>query len=381
MSRTSGSKKIVFGVTAAESLKLLGNLPLKMQLAGWSVFVISGAGSKEHDPWGGDIKILEIPMRREISAFADLRAMSLWILTLNKIKPAVVMIGTPKASLLGLLSAKLTGVPHRVYLLRGLRLETLTGTTRRASEIAERLSAHSATQIIAVSRSLCQKYTRLGLAPEKSIEVIGEGSSHGVDVRKYQPSRANLRSKVKSALGFDPEQAVLGFVGRFSEDKGSKSLVSLAEKLRGKGYIVQMLLVGVVENSSEELSSLSSLCHHLVTTGATSDTSPFFKAMDVLLLPTKREGFPNVVLEAAASGVPCVTTSATGASDSVKHMHSGLIAELGSELDYFFQVEKILSDEHLRETLGTNARIRAVQFFDDDVVEKNYLNYLVRLDY
>lgn len=365
---------IVFGVTAPQSLQLLGNLPLKMSNQGWSVSIVSGREVNGEDPWEGKITITTIPMSRTPAPLSDTAALIRWFTLLRKSRPDILAVATPKAALLGLLAARICGVPHRVYFLWGLRLETSIGPSRRILWLLERLGSACATTILAVSPSLSQAYSNLRLAKEGKIKVIGAGSSHGVDLKRFAPRPDRNAIAELLAPDLKLEIPTLGFVGRFSRDKGAVSLLNMAQYLHGRGQTFQLLVVGPVEDSGRALAQIANFCERVVVVGEAEDTAPYYCLLDILLLPTKREGFPNVVLEASASGIPAVTTSATGAIDSVLHMKTGLVASLGSDLDFARSVEMLLTRPELIESFGTSARNWVSLNFSSVTIEDAYLS-------
>lgn len=362
---------IVFGVTTAQSLILLGKLPLKMLGHGWAVTVICGKGSATHDPWNGSIPIVEIPMVREISPASDLLALVRWIAVLRRLRPSIVSVGTPKAALLGIIAAKLLSVGHRVYLLRGLRLETTGGMKRILLTLTEVFTSACANQVIAVSKSLGDLYAKLRLAPEHKITLIGMGSSHGVDTTRFSPASTEKRSQLFEEIGLAKGVPVLGFVGRFSRDKGAATLLETAQQLRAKGISTQFLMVGPVEDSYETKTALEMENPNTIWLGPVKDPSLYYSVMDLLLLPTAREGFPNVVLEAGASGIPVVTTDATGAVDSVIDRDTGLISSR-KDSSFASHVVTLVEDRELRGKLGSAARTWVSSHYDENLVEQSY---------
>lgn len=373
MTNRAGRKasSIVFGVTAAQSLILLGKLPLKMLGNGWSVTVVCGKGSAIHDPWNGAVPIVEVPMVREISPVRDLLALVRWILVLRGIRPSILSVGTPKAALLGTVAAKLLAVDHRVYLLRGLRLETTDGIRKAFLRVAEIVTSACANQVIAVSKSLGTLYLKSRLAPEQKIHLIGMGSSHGVDTTRFSPATTHKRAQLSEDIGLAKGVPVLGFVGRFSRDKGAATLLHTARHLRAEGIPTQFLMVGPVENSYETKKALHTENPNTIWLGPVKDPSPLYGVMDILLLPTTREGFPNVVLEAGASGIPVVTTDATGAIDSVVDGHTGLISSR-DDPSFASHVITLVKDGALREKLGNAARTWVTSNYDENLVEQSY---------
>ncbi len=117
------------------------------------------------------VTVLPVPMAREIAPLADLRSVAALVRVMRRWRPDVVNAGTPKAGLLGSLAAKLAGVPVRIYTLRGLRLETTVGQTRTILSTTERIASGAAHRVVAVSRSLADRYVELGLAPEAKVTV------------------------------------------------------------------------------------------------------------------------------------------------------------------------------------------------------------------
>ena len=374
--RKAHKKSIILGVTAAESLRLLGDLPLLLVARGWNVLVVCGSGKADYDPWGGQIVIEEIAMERGISPLLDLRALVNWISIIRRNRPSLVSTGTPKAGLLGMISAKLAGVPARIYLLRGLRFETENGPLRRLLILSEWLAATSSTQILSVSESLKELFLKQVRIRRKKVTVLGHGSSHGVCIQTFRPHDRKSRAQSCRELGLDPTKVTLGFVGRFSQDKGSELLLAVAKTLLPQNDQLQLLIVGPIENSRQTLDEIVTSSPTAVVTGFVRDPSVPFGAMDILLLPTKREGFPNVVLEAGASAIPVVTTDATGAVDSVLHGQTGLVVEKNDVAGFVDAVEALAGDAEKRRTFGANAREWVSAHFSQSQVEDNYLRFL-----
>lgn len=372
---------ILFGVTSSQSLKLLGQIPQRMVALGWDVHVVSDGHSSGGAPDFTGVRVHSLAMIRQPSLLKDIQSFFGWLLLLRRVKPTMVVIGTPKAALLGLVAATLCGVPVRVYQLRGLRLQTVSGFSRGVLYFFEWLTAKSATEIAAVSHSLMEEYFKLGLSPLPKLRVVGYGSSHGVDTEHFNPHRwshwqapqRELRKAVKS------QKTILGFVGRFSADKGGRELLSCRKALSDAGIDHELLIIGPLEGDEELLEELMTPEPGAIITGPVPDVAPYYTTMHALLLPTHREGFPNVVLEAAATQVPAITTTATGAIDSVVDGETGLIAPLGDPEALAEAVKGLLADDELRLQLGRNARKRVLEQFREQTVSENYAKYLKNL--
>jgi glycosyltransferase involved in cell wall biosynthesis len=362
-------------------LKLLGKIPSAMAEMGWDVHVVAGDTASEVPATLSGIRLHTLSMVRNPSPLKDIYSVVSWMLLLRRVKPSIVVIGTPKAALLGLIASFACRVPVRVYQLRGLRLQTVSGLASHVLFLMEWITAKSSTTILAVSKSLKDEYCRVGLGESKKIKVLGFGSSHGVDVHYFHPTRWSSWEPHEPKL----RQArtagipVLGFVGRFSKDKGAQELLQCCKVLGESGIRHAVLVIGPLEGEEESLNDLMRLCPGTIVTGPVADVAPYYSIMDILLLPTHREGFPNAVLEAAASGVPTVTTAATGAIDSVIDSQTGLVVPHHDGEALAKAVILLVSNPELAKEFGSNARARTIAQFDDNVVSKNYVEYLTQI--
>jgi glycosyltransferase involved in cell wall biosynthesis len=314
------------------------------------------------------VEAIAIPMTRGIEPFADVVSLfRLWRL-LRRLKPDLVEFSTPKAGLLGTLAARMCGVPRRIYMLRGLKLETATGLKRRILLAAERLAASSAHVVLCNSESLRAKAVELGVAPANKLSMLGGGSSNGVDVVKFSPGQSDVRKR----YGVPADAHVVGFVGRLTRDKGLPELIKAFDTIVKAEPRTHLLLVGWFDNAEDSLSDdvRRRIAEHqqIHMTGYVEGTAPFYRAMDVMVLPTWREGFPSAVLEAGATRVPVVTTLSTGSRDSVVPEVTGLLIPPGYPEAISEAVLKLLRDKARRLQMGQAARAW---------VQKNYANEYV----
>ena len=368
-------RRVILGVTAPESLGLLGPLPRMLRDAGWETYLVSDPSPSTLPATPHGVLFKGIPMARQPSPIKDLRAALLWLQLISNVRPNVVSVGTPKASFLGILAAWLCRVPHRVYVLRGLRLETITGPSRLLFGLIENATALCATDILAVSKSLAKKYVAMGFCDESKISVLGSGSSHGVDTSRFGAPLAQDMEITANKLGLEPGLPVLGFVGRFSVDKGARTILKMREKLVASNIDHEILIVGPIEDSKETLKKMNYLGRSVKQTGRIDNVESFYPLMTLLILPTKREGFPNVTLEAGAAGIPTVTTSATGAIDSVIDGVTGIVVDSESDLAFAEAVLRLLRSPGLTAELGRAARKRVNEEFEEHQVCARVVDY------
>lgn len=314
-----------------------------------------------------------VMMQREISLKTDF--LSLWKIfqLFWKVRPDVSNVSTPKAGLLGGIAAMLTRVPARIYTLRGLRLETATGAKRVLLTITEWIACASAHKIVCVSPSLRSRLIDLGLATPQKAVILGGGSSNGVIAERFTqtPERLEAAASMRVELGIPLDAPVIGFVGRFTRDKGFPELIDAFTQILKSNPKIYMLLVGDHENGDpisplyrERLETLP----NVVQVGFVADPAPMYQVLDVLALPTHREGFPNVPLEAAAAAKPVVTTDATGARDSVLHNKTGFIVPVGDSVALRAALQQLLENPTLATQMGQAGRVWVEREFKPELI-------------
>ena len=355
---------ILVGVTHPQTCLALNGRLRTLRQAGFRVLLVSSPGELLDQTAAREgVERIAIPIRREIAPLADVISLfRLWLLIV-RCRPDLVEFSTPKAGLLGTFAAMLCGVPRRVYMLRGLKCETASGFKRNLLIIAERVASACAHVVLCNSKSLRDQALALRITRARKLRLLGEGSSNGVDIERFSPGHSAVRSR----LGIPHDAKIVGFVGRLTRDKGLPELVEAFDIILCAEPSAHLLLVGWFDAAEDALSPdlRSHILRHpnIDCTGFVSDTTPYYRAMDVLVLPTWREGFPNVVLEAAATGIPVVTTDCTGARDSVISEVTGFMVPPGYPDAIAEFVLKILRDPERQRRMGRAARAWIVEHY------------------
>ncbi len=356
-----------------------------LQDAGFDPVLVSSPGEQlQAIAQSAHVRHAAVPMNRGISPVRDW--VSLWKLfrLVQRVRPMITNVGTPKAGLLAGLAAWSLGVPCRIYTLHGLRLETTRGLKRALLIMMERIACACAHRVICVSPSLRRRAIELKLVPARKTVVLGSGSCCGIDVHRFSPAVRNSPEKdlLADQLGIPRGVPVIGFVGRFTRDKGIGDLIAAFSKLRQSWPTLRLLLVGEFEDGDPvpaEIRNQIEADQNIVLTGSVSDTASHYRLMDVLVLPTHREGIGYVPLEAQACGVPVVTTTATGAIDSVVDGLTGFLVPVGSAHALAAKIDELLQDPALRARMGHAGRDRIVREFRQERVAGALIEELHRL--
>jgi glycosyltransferase involved in cell wall biosynthesis len=356
--RAEGAKpRLVIGVTSDQTCLVLRGRLRALRLAGFDVTLVSAPGEtltalgKEEE-----VAVCALPMRRGISPAADAISLLAMCRILLRLRPAITDFSTPKAGFLGNVAAWMLRVPHRVYTLRGLKLEGSRGGKRRLLLWSERVAAWCSHGVLCNSSSLRSAALVLKIAPERKLRLLGDGSSNGVDAERFSPGASGVRR----ALGIDEGDLVLGFVGRLTNDKGIPELLVAFEEILRVEPRCWLLLVGWFDRAEDALDSswrMHIAGHKRIRyTGFVADTAPYYRAMDLFVLPTHREGFPNVGLEASACGLAVITTESTGARDAVVPEVTGLLIPPGIPEAIGEAVLTLFADAERRKSMGNAGR-------------------------
>lgn len=368
--------RIAYVVTDSVSIDLLGDQLSYLGENGFSVWVLANPGPRLSEcgkRYG--VTPVGIPMVRPIRPVQDFRSLLRLVATLRRLRPDIVYVGTPKASLLGMVASALAGVPIRIFAQWGLRLETTRGLLRWILLLSEWLTARCSTRILYVSHSLREVYEGMGLAPTRKGTVLLEGSSKGVDILRFASSSGSLEAgrRLRAQLGISPTARVAGFVGRLTRDKGIEDLARAFFFLEDAHPDLHILLVGGFEAEDRPaVQVIDQMQAHprIHFAGAMTDVAPAYHAMDFLVLPSYREGFPNVVLEASAANLPTIGYRSTGVRDAVIDGVTGTLIDVGDVEGLARAIARYAGDPALCERQGQAAFERVERSFAQEKVFK-----------
>lgn len=363
---------------------LLLNQMLYLQQQGYDVVGISAPGP--YVPILEQAGIRHVPVRatrRPLAPLEDLKSFWDYYRVLRRERPTIVHTHNPKPTLYAQIAARLAGIPIVVNTLHGYYFHDGTQpAVRRAFVLVEKLAARFADVILSQNTEDIETARREGICPPEKIKPLG----NGIDLDRFDPSRISPadRSRIRRSLGFSDEHLVVGYVGRLVEEKGLLELFEAIARLSESLPKVRLLAVGLFDDEKPDALSPRDVERFgiqdvSVFTGHREDMPDLYSIMDVLALPSYREGFPRAPMEASAMGVSTVVTDIRGCRETVEHGRNGLLVRPGDAGALAEALDRLLKNEELRRAASSHGLLRARALFDERRVFQTVAQEYARL--
>jgi len=274
---------------------------------------------------------------------------------------------TPKAGFLSAISGYLIKTKVRIHTFTGQVWVTRNGLTKLFLKFLDKIIGQLNTHILVDSPSQRDFLLDQGIIKAINSKVLFHGSISGVNLNRFKPAIA-VRKKIRNDLCICQSELVLLFVGRLKNDKGILDLVKVFMRLKTVYPILRLILIGPDEENL--INKIKKIClkdkDYIIFIPFSTNPQDYMTASDILILPSYREGFGSVIIEAGACGIPSIASNIYGLTDAVSHNETGLLFEAGDEQHLYESIERLIKNKELRITLGQNALKRSQNFFSEE---------------
>lgn len=358
-------KKICYVVTIPLTIRSFFIPQLQyISTNGYSVSVICSDDGNIKDELGENIRFIPLDIPRGISFFKSIKTIKELLRIFNREKFDVIQYSTPNASLYASIAAKMAKCKVRNYHLMGYRYLGVEGLFRRILKLIEKVTCYCSTSIECVSDSNLQLGISEKLFQPEQATVVWNGSSGGVELKRFNYNYRNqYRKEIRDKYNIGYNELVFGFVGRITRDKGINELLEAFQHIKN----AKLLMVGMIDDAdslNQELYESSLHDETIIYTGNVDDVEKYYAAIDVLVLPSYREGFGNVVIEAGAMGTPAIVTNIPGPVDTIVQNETGLMVEEKNVKSLEGAMQRIFSLDY--KAMGQKANEYIVRSFDSE---------------
>lgn len=322
------------------------------------------------------LRVIPVAIERNVSLLRDFLALIRLISIFLRERFDLVHSLSPKSGLLAMTAAWIVRLPVRIHTFQGEVWLTKKGIWRTFLKSMDKLVACLATDLLVVSFSEKNFLIEQRVIKNDKAQILGSGSICGVDMDRFKPNLV-VRQQIRSAIGIPQTALVVLYVGRLKVDKGILDLVEAFSEISSLHVDAHLLVVGPDEECLREkvLLKMQNNLDRLHFVGYTDKPEMYMAAVDILCLPSYREGFGLVLIEAAATGIPTIGSRIYGITDAIVEFETGLLFAAGNVAELAEKIKLLLVDSRLRHFLGERGRLRALENFSKSLVLRELLQY------
>jgi len=377
--------KVVRIVTASYVVPWHLHNTLRRMSADFEVCVV-GHGVSKNKEFYPNVKFVDIDINRKTSLFSDSLALIALCRFFHSYKPDIVHSIMPKAGLLAAIAGFVCRVPIRIHTFTGQTWVAKAGLSRYFYYLLDRLI--NSLNTICLTDSLSQSAFLLEHKIHHSrqpLPVLSKGSLSGVDVTRFNLNGlAEEAKQLRTGFGLDKNNFVFAFIARKTRDKGAIDVLKAFSSLSTASKDTRLLFVGPDEDG--EIGRLHKtnpeLFVNVIDVGHVNNHEVYLAITDVLCLPSYREGFGSIVIDAASMGVPTIGSRIPGLTDSVVDRQTGMLFPAGNLDELVTLMRAFVDDPKMRQTMGAAAKVRVDEFFTADrlysALKDFYLNGVTR---
>lgn len=373
----SDQKKIIRACTVSESIGFVeGMIPDLAKEYDVCVLASPGKHWTHLDKYGDMVRKIEVPMERHISLLRDVCSLWRLVKVFRRERPDMVHSMTPKAGLLCMIASWITRVPVRIHTFTGLVFPTAKGLTQKILILTDRITCACATHIIPEGEGVKRDLTNYRIT-RKPLRILGHGNVKGIDLKHFDPSISEIQTKAAKIR--IPKIYTFVFVGRLVRDKGINELVEAFERLNREYNDTRLLLIGWQEPKLDPLKpetiSIISTNPAIEAVGRQDDVRPWLVASNAFVFPSYREGFPNVVIEAGAMGLPSIVTDINGSNEIIIDGKNGTIIPPRDSNALYYAMKYMIDNTAKAAEMGANARPLIAARYEQSYVRRCLKDY------
>lgn len=373
------NNKIIRACTVAQSVGFFEGMIPDLQKMGYEVVSVSSDGPELERVREAGARTITVEMQRHISPLKDLKSLWQMIKVFRKEKPAMVHSMTPKAGLICMMAGMLTGVPVRVHMFTGLVFPTSKGLKRRILMATDWLTCACATHVLPEGEGVKRDLLENGIT-KKPLKVLGDGNCRGIDLTRFDRTPEVMAAAEKLR---HPDKFTFIAIGRLVGDKGINELIEAFCRLNKELPDTRLILVGPYEPELDPIKPETAKAiednPNIEAVGSQRDVRPWLAAADCHILASYREGFPNVVIEAGAMGLPQIVTDINGANEIIIEGRNGAIIPSKNSDALYNAMKRMATDTDWLTSLSSNARPLIAERYEQSFVRQCLYDFYNRI--